>query len=69
MYIHFAIHLNLIQHCKLTIPQEKKILIKKRQIWDFFQWYYLVLQEQKIRMSCRHINWLNLCFWEPTVIR
>ena len=30
MYIHFAIHLNLIQHCKLTIPQEKKILIKKK---------------------------------------
>ena len=35
--IHFAVYLNLTQHCKLTIPQEKKFLIKKRQIWDFFQ--------------------------------
>lgn len=32
--IHFDIHLNLIQYCKLTIPQEK-FLIKKDRFGTF----------------------------------
>ena len=59
---HFAIHLKLTQHCKLTILQSKKFL-------DFCHLYHVNLQSVKdviknIHKKGRHLSEPSLNFWK-----